>query len=170
MRRMADELVDVSDLSKRCRTSDAVVKWRDSKADETKRDLGITKLFGLYPPPPDIEVSMAGYMDETRDIPWLFVSHAIKRLIDRPVYERGSLIPRKWLPTISELRYESARVIREFKLRSEGKDTREYSLRGDFDLKAERWIEQAPQVHALVEDQKRLMAPDRKLLASGDRA
>jgi hypothetical protein len=163
---------DVSDPSKQCVESAPVAKWRDSKVDQNKRDLGMTKLFSLYPPPPDMETSLAAYVEETSDIPWLFVSHAIRRLIDRPVYDRGALMPRKWLPTISELRYEAARVIREAKLRSEGRDPREYSLHGEFQLNPDRWIDKAPEVLVIVRQQQlRLAAPelDRKQLASGER-
>jgi hypothetical protein len=159
-----------SGLSRPSQESGSVAKWRDSKADEARRDLGFGKLFAMFPPPPDMEASVAAYIEQTRDIPWLFVSHALKRLVDRPVFDRGSLMPRKWLPTISEVRYEAARVVREFKLKSEGRDAREYSVHGDFALDIDRWIEKAPEVLQVVERQKQIAArPDRKQLAAGER-
>lgn len=130
----------------------------------------MAKLFSIFPPPVDMEASVSAYIEQTCDIPWLFVSHALKRLVDRPVFDRGSLIPRKWLPVVSEIRYEAARVIREFKLRSEGRDTREYNVHGDFSLDVERWVEKAPEVIQTLEQHKRLAAPDRKQLAAGERA
>lgn len=143
----------------------SAAKWRDSREDENRRDMGIAKLFSMFPPPPDMEASVMAYLQETRDIPWLFVSHAIRRLIDRPVSERGSLVPRRFLPSISEIRHEAARVIREFKLRAEGKPIAEHSMRGDFELRPDRWIEQAPQVVEILQAHGLLGARDVKRIA-----
>ncbi len=120
------------------------------------------KLFSMYPPPRDIVATAAAYIEETRDIPAIFISHALKRLRDQPVLEGNALAPRRWLPSVPEIRHESARVIRQAKLAAEGKDTREYSLRGDFQLNPERWIAEAPQIVAQLESErlKRLRGRD----------
>lgn len=143
----------------------SAAKWQDSRQDEERREIGIARLLSMFPAPADVDATLTTYIDQTRDIPWLFVSHAIKRLIDKPVNDRGSLVPRRFLPSISEIRYEAARVIRQFKLRAEGKDTREHSMRGDFELRPERWIEQAPEVMQAVQAQALLATSEAKRIS-----
>lgn len=138
------------------------MKKRESKADEDARDKMITKLFSLYPPPPDFVASMAGYIEETRDIPPLFLSHALARLRDQPVNDRGSMVPRRWLPSISEIRYEAARVIREAKLRSEGRDPNAYTTAAAF-FEPERWLLKGPELAQRIQlAAKQITAGERK--------
>lgn len=133
---------------------------------DDERDKALTKLFAMYPPPPDLECSMASYRQDTRDIPTFFLRHAFALLRDEPVFEKGDKVPRRWLPTISEIRFAAARVIRTHKLLCEGRDPNAYSTAAAF-FEPQRWIEMAPKVEVQIRHKRaELEATKRKELSA----
>lgn len=98
-----------------------------------------SKLFALYPGGPMLEGRMRAFIDETRDIPPLVISHALKRLIRAP---------REFAPSVGEIRREAGKLLREAKLRAEGRDPNEYNAWVDAppELDHERWIKRAADV------------------------
>jgi hypothetical protein len=114
-----------------------------------------TKLFAMYPMSrtQDVDLTLRAYIDETRRVPALVISHALARLTARP---------EKFAPSVGEILADSARIIRRIKLEAEGRDSREYNLRGDFKLDVEGWLKRAPEVIHLIEAPRKL-----ELLAGG---
>jgi hypothetical protein len=103
-----------------------------------------TKLFGIFPSGGDPEVRMSGYIEETADIPPLVISHALKKLVREA---------RTFAPSVGEIRREAGKLLREVKLRAEGRDPNEHNawLEGPPpELDHERWIERAPEVLPLL--------------------
>lgn len=108
-----------------------------------------TKLFAMFPisRTQDADLTLRAYIDETRRVPTLVLSHALARLTSRP---------EKFAPSVGEILADSARIIRKVKLEAEGRDPREYSVRGDFKIDVEGWLKQAPEVVTLLEAPRKL--------------
>ncbi len=118
-------------------------------ADLPERLRMFTKLFAMFPlsRTQDADLTLRAYVDETMRVPPLVLSHALKRLTSRN---------EKFAPSVGEILADSARIIRQVKLASDGKDTREYSLRGDFKLDVDGWLKRAPEVVRLLEAPRKL--------------
>lgn len=102
----------------------------------------IGKLFALFPSPGrDVELTIAAYIDETAGVPAIVLSHALRRVTRRAA---------QFAPTVAEILRESARVIREAKLQSEGRPTHEYNGHAPFELNVERWLQRATEVEPLL--------------------
>lgn len=105
----------------------------------------MAKLFALYPGRSDPEMTMAAYLERTRDVPALALSHALHRLTRRP----GT-----WVPDVGSIRQEAARWLRENYRRAQGRDPHEHNPAldpGDEHLDVERWLARGPEVLALAE-------------------
>lgn len=90
------------------------------------------KLFAMYPPRPDAEMTTAAYIDETRDIPPLVISNALKRLVRKAG---------EFAPSVVTIRKECALYLRERHRQAEGLDPH-----GGFELDAdltERWLKRS---------------------------
>lgn len=108
--------------------------------DFTERTRMLAKLFLLHPTPlsqQDLVLKMAAYLDLTRDVPALILSHALFR-----VARRGGV----FLPPVGDILREAARVTREMKRRAEGRDPTDFGPQGEPELDVERWLAQAPAV------------------------
>lgn len=89
----------------------------------------LTKLFGMYAPRADVKVSIAGYMEELRDIPSLILSHGLKRLVQ---------VPREFVPDVGTIRKECALFLRERHRIASGQDPNAPFLAGEINV--ERWL------------------------------
>ena len=101
-----------------------------------------SRLFSAYPTS-DAEASIEAYMGETRDIHPLVISHALAELRDKPVYEHGQPVARRFAPSVQEVRRACAVVIRRWTRQAQGKDPDGYSPQGTHELDANavsRWI------------------------------
>jgi hypothetical protein len=101
-----------------------------------------TKLFGLYPPRQDAEISLRAYLDETRHVPAIALSFAMKRIVQR----RASA----FLPSVYELLREAATWVRETKVRAEGRDPNEHNPEGPVEIDIDRWLALAPEAVQLL--------------------
>lgn len=99
------------------------------------------KLFALYPAPAgeDVQLKVAAYIEETRHVPPLVLSHALHRLVRRRGVKDMDRAD-AFAPPVADILRESARVIRETVLKAEGKDTREYNPNAEFVLREDRWL------------------------------
>jgi hypothetical protein len=102
-----------------------------------------SKLFLLFPAPrgPELEAKIAAYVDETSQVPPIVLSHALSRLVKRC---------EQYAPSVADILRESARVIREAKLASEGRPTHEYNGHAPFELNVERWLARGREVAELL--------------------
>jgi hypothetical protein len=142
MAQLKDLLHDPASLRPRETCSPATAAVPD---DIVHRLRMFAKLFSIYPVPQgteELEMKISAYIDLTRDVPWRILSHALHRLVQRP----GAFAP----PPADVLR-ESARIIREMKRRSEGRDPSGYNPRADEpELDVERWVAEGPRVAQLL--------------------
>lgn len=92
----------------------------------------LLKLFSMYPPRPDAEMTAAAYMEELRDIPSLVISHALHRLVRRPG---------EFAPNVATIRRECALYLREQHRRASGQDASS-PIEMDAEL-AERWLQRS---------------------------
>lgn len=91
------------------------------------------KLFTLYPAQPDgVELRIRAYIDETKDIPPLVISHALKRLVRKPG---------EFAPGVAAIRRECALYLREQHRRASGQDPSS-PIEMDAEL-AERWLQRS---------------------------
>jgi len=112
--------------------------------DDAERLRMFSKLFALYPAAQgeDVELKMSAYMEETRQIPALVLSHALKRLIGARA--------NPYVPSCYEILRACAVVVREWKRKAEGRSVIEHNPRvdeaPDQEIDVWYWIRQAPAV------------------------
>lgn len=107
-----------------------------------------TKLFAIYPPSGDPELKVRAYIDETRDIPPLVISHGLKRLV-----RKGG----EFAPNVAAIRKECALFLREQHRRASGQEESS-PIEMDAEL-AERWLQRAAEPLALPAGPKLLEVP-----------
>lgn len=115
-------------------------------ADAEERVRMFTKLFSMYPLPAgeNVELKMRAYLDETRDIPALVISHALRRLT-----RSSARLARKegqFAPLVPEIRAECARYLRERHRAANGLDPQSGLSWNDGELDekhVERWLQRA---------------------------
>lgn len=89
------------------------------------------------------EVTMRAYMDETRDLPPLVLSHAISRLVNRPPPPDAPRSGRH-MPSIGEIKKEAAAFLRERHRLASGLDPTGGLPSGDLDeVLVQRWLARA---------------------------
>jgi len=107
-------------------------------ADLAERARMFGKLFTLYPAQADsVELRIRAYIDETRDIQALVISHALKRLVRKPG---------QFAPSVAQIRIECGRVLRERHRAAEGLDPDGGLDHSNGELTAElaeRWLARA---------------------------
>ena len=116
-----------SDLSRRPEET----SQRGSRREESELMRMLLKLFSLYPPRPDAEMTIAAYMEELRDLPSLLISHALHRLVRR----KG-----EFAPNVATIRRECAHLVRERQRAANGLEPTG-GLDGEID--AEKWLQRA---------------------------
>lgn len=133
-------------------SSAAVSAHRWTDPDVERRVLMWTRLFAVFPSS-DLDMSMETYDSLTLDIPWRVISHALGRLCDQPVMDRGQPVARRFAPSVAEIRRTSAMLIARQIRKAEGRDPDGYSPHGTGEMtetNVQRWIERAPQVLELL--------------------
>lgn len=119
------------DLSRR---QDGISR-RDSQHEESELMRMMLKLFSLYPPRPDAEMTTTAYMEELADLPALLISHALKRLVRK----RG-----EFAPGVAAIRRECAHLTREHHRAAAGLEpTGGLSWSADGEIDVERWLARA---------------------------
>lgn len=103
-----------------------------SQREEAERLRMLLKLFSMYPPRPDAEMTTAAYMEELRDVPSLVLSHALHRLVRKPG---------EFAPNVAAIRREAALYVREQHRRASGQEESS-PIEMDAEL-AERWLQRA---------------------------
>lgn len=98
------------------------------EADFRERVRIITRLFSCYPPMRDVEERMSMYVEQTADVPSVWISFACQTLVRKPD---------RFPPSIGELRVEAARAARRYY--SGGVGT--FNPAGEYDIDAERWLD-----------------------------
>lgn len=73
----------------------------------------VAKLVGLYPRVPDVEVTLASYVDELKDIPPFWVGQGCKRLVRADA--------NTFLPSVGEIRKATALAVRKVRRRQQGR-------------------------------------------------
>jgi hypothetical protein len=114
------------------------------------------KLFTLYPcaPSEDAEFKLAAYIDETRKVPPLVLSHALKRLVQK----RAS----PYVPSVFEILRESARVLREWKAKAAGREASDWGPEGEIEIDVCRYLERAQEtLMQLAAGDTRMQLPER---------
>lgn len=135
------------------------------EADRQERFRLFGKLFALYPASGglDVEVRMAAYLDETRRVPALALSHAMKRLVARRA--------NAFVPSVYEILREAAIWVRETNARAAGRDPDAHNPEGPVEIDVERWLALAPQaVQLLAAPPKPLELPAQATRDERDRA
>lgn len=94
---------------------------------------GFAKLFSLYPAPRDLEATMSAYIDVTRDIPWVWISHGLHQLVRRPD---------RFAPSVGEIRQAAALAAR----KHYGQGKSDYNATGEYSIDTDRWLEIARQM------------------------
>ncbi len=130
----------------RSETSPAGKGSSASASDRQERLRIFGKLFALYPCPSseDGEIKMTAYLEETRTVPPLVLSHAMKRLV--------SSRANSYMPSVYEILRMSARVVREWHQIAEGREPNEYNPRlesSESEIDIERWLARAHEVTEL---------------------
>jgi hypothetical protein len=112
----------------------------------------MTKLFSMYPlsSHANTKASMAAYIEETQIIHPLILSHALRRLTGK--------VDRRWLPTVAEIRAESARLIRAAQPRSQNAFALGYNPWAEEpQLDVEKWLKPVHQLWALPEGSSKVL-------------
>ena|SRR6188474_894431 len=104
----------------------------ESQREDAERLRMLLKLFSMYPPRPDAEMTTAAYMEELRDIPPLALSHGLHRLVRK----QG-----EFAPNVATIRRECALYLREQHRRASGQDPSS-PIEMDAEL-AERWLQRS---------------------------
>lgn len=113
-------------------------------ADLAERLRMFGKLFTLYPTQKEsVELKIRAYIDETRDIPAVWLSHALRRLVRKA---------EEFAPSVGAIRKEAAHVVRESHRRALGLEPGA-GIPAD-GINVDRWLEKAhepiPSSHQLT--------------------
>lgn len=110
-----------------------------------------TKLFSMFPIAGqlNIKATMAAYIEETKDIHELVLSHALRKLVDQK--------DRKWVPQTNEIKRKAAEIIRAAQPRSPKAFALGYNpwVPEPAEVDVDKWLQPQQQFWALPEGKAR---------------